>query len=102
GRVQESLSRAEVLGDLVMFEFGENEVRLSVDSPDRGSISESIVMAQSCPEMRFRAPIKQVREALRRVDTPQFRLCLRDPHSPIFFRPSDGPSYVQIVMPMQA
>lgn len=86
---------------IVKFEFEDDTLRLSGDSPDAGNSQDEIDIKYSGEPLAIAFNYKFILEFLKIVETDEIKISLNTPLSATVFTPNSDEDYLYLVMPVQ-
>lgn len=86
---------------IVRMEFGNNNLKLSADTPDSGKSEENIDIDYTGEELTIAFNYKFVLEALKNIESDNVKVGLNTPLSATMFRPDNEEDFVCLIMPVQ-
>lgn len=86
---------------IVKFEFKENKLVLTADTPDSGASEDEFDIDYTAEEMQIAFNYKYVLESLRNMETSEVKIGLNTPLSATVLRPNNEEDYICLIMPVQ-
>lgn len=86
---------------IVKFDFRENKLVLSADTPDSGKSEDEIEINYSEGDLKIAFNYKYVLESLKNMETEDVKIGLNTPLSATVLRPNNDEDYICLIMPVQ-
>ena len=86
---------------IAKFEFNENNLTLSADTPDSGKSEENIDIDYTSEPLTIAFNYKYMLEALKNIDSDEVKIGLNTSLSATVLRPNSDEDFVCLVMPVQ-
>ncbi len=86
---------------IVKFEFSENSLKLSGDTPDSGKSEEFIDINYKGEDLTIAFNYRYVLEALKNIDSDEVKIGLNTSLSATMFKPNSDEDFVCLIMPVQ-
>lgn len=87
--------------NIVKFEFVDNKLILSANTPDFGTSEDAIEVKYDNEELKIAFNYKYVLEAVKNIDAEEIVIGLNTPLSATVIRPNNKSDYISLVMPVQ-
>lgn len=105
GDLISALERVAVMvnekNSIVKFEFADNTLKLSGDSPDAGNSEDEIDVKYTAEPLAIAFNYKFLLDFLKIVEAEDIKVCLNTPLSATVFSPNSDEDYLYLVMPVQ-
>lgn len=86
---------------IVKFEFKENKLVLSADTPDSGKSEDEIEIDYTHEELKIAFNYKYVLDSLKNMETTEVKIGLNSSLSATVLKPNNEEDYVCLIMPVQ-
>ena len=86
---------------IAKFEFTENNLNLTADTPDSGKSEENIDIDYTADALTIAFNYKYMLEALKNIDSEEVKIGLNTNLSATVLRPNSEDDFVCLVMPVQ-
>lgn len=87
---------------IVKFEFNDNKLKLSADTPDSGASEDEFdIDYKSTEELKIAFNYRYVLESLKNMDTSEVKIGLNSALSATVLKPNNEEDYVCLIMPVQ-
>lgn len=86
---------------IVKFEFSENKLVLSADTPDSGASQDEIEIDYKEEELKIAFNYRYVLDSLKNMDTSEVKIGLNTSLSATILKPNSDEDYVCLIMPVQ-
>ncbi len=86
---------------IVKFEFKENTLTLSADTPDSGASEDAFDIEYSAEELKIAFNYKYVLDSLKNMETTEVKIGLNTGLSATVLKPNNDEDYVCLIMPVQ-
>ena len=100
-----SLERVAVMVNertsIVKFEFKENKLILTADTPDSGASEDEIDIDYTAEELKIAFNYKYVLESLKNMETSEVKIGLNTSLSATVLKPNNDEDYICLIMPVQ-
>lgn len=100
-----SLERVAVMVNertsIVKFEFKENKLVLTADTPDSGASEDEIDIDYTSEELKIAFNYKYVLESLKNMETAEVKIGLNTSLSATVLKPNNDEDYICLIMPVQ-
>jgi len=100
-----SLERVAVMVNertsIVKFEFKENKLILTADTPDSGASEDEIDIDYTAEELKIAFNYKYVLESLKNMETAEVKIGLNTSLSATVLKPNNEEDYICLIMPVQ-
>lgn len=100
-----SLERVAVMVNertsIIKFEFKENKLILSADTPDSGASQDEIDIDYDMEELKIAFNYKYVLESLKNMETQEVKIGLNTSLSATVLKPNNDEDYICLIMPVQ-
>ena len=87
--------------NIVKFEFVENKLILSANTPDFGASEDAIEVKYNDEDLKIAFNYKYVLEAVKNIDADEIVIGLNTPLSATVIKPNNKSDYISLVMPVQ-
>lgn len=87
--------------NIIKFEFSENKLVLSADTPDSGTSEEELDVTYSGEELKIAFNYRYVLESLKNMETSEVKIGLNSALSATVLKPNNDEDYVCLIMPVQ-
>lgn len=87
--------------NIVKFEFVENKLILSANTPDFGTSEDAIEIKYDSDDLKIAFNYKYVLEAVKNIDADEIVIGLNTPLSATVIKPNNESDYISLVMPVQ-
>ena len=100
-----SLERVAVMVNertsIVKFEFKDNKLILTADTPDSGASEDEIDIDYTAEELKIAFNYKYVLESLKNMETSEVKIGLNSSLSATVLKPNNDEDYICLIMPVQ-
>jgi len=100
-----SLERVAVMVNertsIVKFEFKDNKLILTADTPDSGASEDEIDIDYTAEELKIAFNYKYVLESLKNMETSEVKIGLNTSLSATVLKPNNDEDYICLIMPVQ-
>lgn len=86
---------------IVKFEFKDNKLILTADTPDSGKSEDEIDIEYSAEELKIAFNYKYVLDSLKNMETSEVKIGLNSTLSATVLKPNNEEDYVCLIMPVQ-
>jgi len=86
---------------IVKFEFKENKLILTADTPDSGASEDEIDIDYTAEELKIAFNYKYVLESLKNMETAEVKIGLNTSLSATVLKPNNEEDYICLIMPVQ-
>lgn len=86
---------------IIKFEFKENKLVLTADTPDSGASEDEIEIDYAFEELKIAFNYRYVLESLKNMDTTEVKIGLNTGLSATILKPNNEEDYVCLIMPVQ-
>lgn len=86
---------------IIKFEFKENKLILTADTPDSGKSEDEIDVEYSFEELKIAFNYKYVLDSLKNMETSEVKIGLNSTLSATVLKPNNEEDYVCLIMPVQ-
>lgn len=86
---------------IVKFEFSENKLVLSADTPDSGTSEDEISVDYSGEELKIAFNYRYVLDSLKNMETSEVKIGLNSSLSATVLKPNNDEDYICLIMPVQ-
>lgn len=86
---------------IVKFEFKENKLVLSADTPDSGASEDEIEVEYNSEELKIAFNYKYVLDSLKNMETTEVKIGLNTGLSATVLKPNNDEDYICLIMPVQ-
>lgn len=86
---------------IVKFEFKDNKLILTADTPDSGKSEDEIDIEYSAEELKIAFNYKYVLDSLKNMETSEVKIGLNSTLSATVLKPNNDEDYVCLIMPVQ-
>lgn len=86
---------------IVKFEFNENKLVLTADTPDSGASEDEIDVEYNAEELKIAFNYRYVLDSLKNMDTTEVKIGLNTSLSATVIKPNNDEDYVCLIMPVQ-
>lgn len=86
---------------IIKFEFKENKLILTADTPDSGKSEDEIDIEYSAEELKIAFNYKYVLDSLKNMETSEVKIGLNSALSATVLKPNNDEDYVCLIMPVQ-
>lgn len=86
---------------IIKFEFKENKLVLTADTPDSGASEDEIEIDYTFEELKIAFNYRYVLESLKGMDTTEVKIGLNTGLSATILKPNNDEDYVCLIMPVQ-
>lgn len=86
---------------IIKFEFKDNKLILTADTPDSGASEDEIDIDYTAEELKIAFNYKYVLESLKNMDTQEVKIGLNSSLSATVLKPNNEEDYVCLIMPVQ-
>lgn len=104
-QLRASLERVAIMVNektsIVKFEFSENKLVLSADTPDSGASEDEITVDYSGEELKIAFNYRYVLDSLKNMETTEVKIGLNSSLSATVLKPNNEEDYICLIMPVQ-
>lgn len=86
---------------IIKFEFKENKLILTADTPDSGASEDEIEIGYNFEDLKIAFNYRYVLESLKNMDTTEVKIGLNSSLSATILKPNNEEDYVCLIMPVQ-
>lgn len=86
---------------IIKFEFKENKLILTADTPDSGNSQDEIDVEYAAEELKIAFNYKYVLDSLKNMETQEVKIGLNSSLSATVLKPNNEEDYVCLIMPVQ-
>lgn len=86
---------------IVKFEFSENKLTLSADTPDSGASEDEFDVDYSGEELKIAFNYRYVLDSLKNMETTEVKIGLNSSLSATVLKPNNDEDYICLIMPVQ-
>lgn len=86
---------------IVKFEFKDNKLTLTADTPDSGASEDEFDIEYSAEELKIAFNYRYVLDSLKNMETTEVKVGLNTSLSATVFKPNNDEDYVCLIMPVQ-